>query len=331
MGRAIVVKDDRTKAPEIDTDPINQSEVSDDEKRDYSRRILKLDERLTNQMQERVLQNANFMSLAITFVFLFEVQFISGAFPNSMKSIDYNRYSSCLCILVWANSFLVLSFALLLRATSCLTCPFPALSDHFPPVIKKTELDDKERSLRYGINQSYRRNLNAAERVVTSARRCTMIGMLLGILSAVVFCINGGLLKDVLHLEQKAGEPLLIGASFWTLIAVSSVVLICVYRRLTAEIRKITRPVKQRSVMEWIINHLTKWIKKLNSKTNEHDDGASADATKEVKNANDYYKLEAERYLAEANKRTSEYNVMESKSKPEEAQPTNSIPAAVEE
>lgn len=207
---------------------------------EYRSRLLALEEHQNDNMQEAVLQNSNFMSLVITFIFLFEMDFVAGVFPSAVSDIEYARYSCCLSILMCANGFLVLALALLLKVTECVRLPNLQWEYHFGYVSESTDerrLAEREKEVRYGINVVTRTHLDAANRVVFIARRYTLIGMMVGVLSAIMFVVNGRVLNGVLGGLQGDGA-LWPGARIWTGLGFGSlIVCIVLYYLSSREIR----------------------------------------------------------------------------------------------
>lgn len=185
---------------------------------EYRSHLLALEQEQRENKQDAVLQSANFMSLVITFVFLFEMDFIAGAFPGAVSDIDYPRYSSCLSVLMFANGLLVLALALLLKVIDCVRPRIPELKTIFSSVNETTpkeELAKKEMQLRLDMNEATKENLDAASEIISRARHCTLGGMMLGALSAIVFIVNGKLLNAVVKDLQGDGS-LLLPAWAWT-------------------------------------------------------------------------------------------------------------------
>lgn len=194
---------------------------------EYRSHLLALEQEQRQNKQDAVLQSANFMSLVITFVFLFEMDFIAGAFPSTVSSIEYSRYSSCLSVLMFANGLLVLALALLLKVIDCVRPRIPELKDGFSSVDETTpreDLAEREMQLRRDINEAARENLEAASEVISRARHCTLGGMMVGALSAMVFIVNGKLLNVVVKDLQGNGS-LLLPDWAWTLLGFISLLL----------------------------------------------------------------------------------------------------------
>lgn len=209
---------------------------------EYRSRLLALEEHQNDNMQEAVLQNSNFMSLVITFIFLFEMDFVAGAFPSAVSDIDFARYSCCLSLLMCANGFLVLALALLLKVTECVKLPNLPWEDHFVFANENTadkELAEREKALRYGVNKVTRVYLEAANRVIFIARRYTLGGMMVGAMSAIMFGVNGKALNGVLGGLQGNGA-LWPGAHVWTGLGFGSlIVCIGLYYSSSREIRSL--------------------------------------------------------------------------------------------
>ena len=194
---------------------------------EYRSHLLALEQEQRQNKQDAVLQSANFMSLVITFVFLFEMDFIAGAFPSTVSSIEYSRYSSCLSVLMFANGLLVLALALLLKVIDCVRPRIPELKDGFSSVDETTprkDLAEREMQLRRDINEAARENLEAASEVISRTRHCTLGGMMVGALSAMVFIVNGKLLNVVVKDLQGNGS-LLLPDWAWTLLGFISLLL----------------------------------------------------------------------------------------------------------
>lgn len=99
---------------------------------EYQESLINHSEGQQRMLYDRLMQNANVIVLALSFIFLFEMTFVGGVFPDHPSSISLPRYWASLSALYVANVFLVLALALLLAAIVRFNAPW-AVRDDFSP------------------------------------------------------------------------------------------------------------------------------------------------------------------------------------------------------
>lgn len=214
----------------------------------YRKEFLAANESLLKLRLNRLLQSASMMVVMVTSILLFEISFIGGAFPETLSEIDVPRYAPCLSVLAMANFVLVLAMALLLKVITW--CEFPYYSESYyrnelSVVGTERHLQNRLIAHRYKELLAMSRSVILLESQIEYARRIALIGLNVGMLSAVLLLVNGRLFNKAGIVIQPDNETILFHACWWVALAVG-VFLACViaYVFITRPLRTTGRVVK---------------------------------------------------------------------------------------
>ncbi len=192
--------------------------------------LLEFEERRQAILQDRLLQNSNIHVMVLSFVFLFEITFIGGAFPDHISDFDFIRYAESIVVLVLANIVLVASLVMLLTANSYHVSPWLDLDDYFDG---GSHCKVWAMGKRYAILSASSENAKRVANVIFESRVLMITGVGMGALSVAIFLLNARGCSFICFFGVFNGFLTMVGS-----ILIGTLVLILWCVKKTKELRR---------------------------------------------------------------------------------------------
>lgn len=209
------------------------------EEEDYGDGVLDVLQDVQREMRESMLQRANVGAVIITFVFMFEVDFVGNNFPASMGVFlrILPNYMPSVSILLIGNFVLILSLILLLFAMRGGTYPRLGSDDYFGRPESDPSLNRQLRALRYALLELQTDETTATATLVRHAYTTAAVGLLLGTASVLCFLTDGGAARAILGIDVPS-QAKDMHAWFGAVLVVGICCIVC-YALLTRELRAV--------------------------------------------------------------------------------------------